>query len=431
MIQKLIYKITSSHILRFMFMIALTFVLSGCEKDGDDSLGEDQNYAANANCWQVKIVNAVLSIIDTLYKTSATKVTNGGPALICISFAIWMAFKILKTLPSFKEENLGEVWTEIGQKLFVCIFCAWVVFKVGNINWSIQTFLIPIYNTISELGLQVLSSLQLSNSTDLGDYGKVTYPKVDYNQCKVNIDIESSLKTALATPINCLACAVSDRLNSGIKIGVALISSLNLSAIFIGLIVVILFTVVKFSFIFVLVDSLFRLNFAAFLLPILIIAIPFNYTRKWSKHVFLMFLNSSGIMLFITLLIAISIGALQNIMDTLGPQLDEGNVEGGGPMLLAILLISVLLVNIPDFGVSLSDKFIGGGGGIEFQKKVSKFVIRNVKKAGYAVLSAVTQGASTKFTDTLEKYQATREAVDSARQIKKKIDSFSGKNDDD
>ncbi len=431
MIQKLIYKLTSSHVLRFIFTIALTFVLSGCEKDSDDSLGEEQNYNANAACWQTKIVNAVLSIIDGLYRTSSNKVADGGAAVICISFAIWMSFKILKTLPSFKEENLGEVWTEIGQKLFVCMFCAWIVYKTGNINWSIQTFLIPIYNTISELGLQVLSSLQLADSSNLGDYGKVTYPPVNYGQCKVNIDITLSLKTALATPINCLACAVSDRLNSGIKIGVALISSLNLGAIFIGLLVVVLFTIVKFCFIFVLVDGLFRLNFAAFLMPVLIIAIPFNYTRKWSKHVFLMFLNSSGIMLFITLLIAISISALQNIMDTLGPQLNEGNVEGGGPMLLAILLISVLLVNIPDFGVSLSDKFIGGGGGIEFQKKVSKFVIRNVKKAGYSALSTVSKGATKKFTDTLEKYQATREALDSARQIKKKIDSFSGKNDDD
>lgn len=431
MIQKLIYKITSSRTLRFLFASVMVFVLSGCETDGDDSLGEDQNYNANATCWQTKIVNAVLSIIDVLYKTSANKVTEGGPAVICICFAIWMSFKILKTLPSFKEENLGEVWTEIGQKLFICIFCAWIVYTTGNIDWSLQTFLIPVYNTIAELGLQVLSSLQLADSSDLGEYGKVVYPTVNYGQCKVNVVDMNSLKTALATPINCLACAVSDRLNSGVKIGVALISSGNIGAIFIGLLVVVLFTIVKFCFIFVLVDGLFRLNFAAFLLPVLILAIPFNYTRKWSKHVFLMFLNSSGIMLFITLLISISIGALQNIMNTLGPQLDEGNVEGGGPMLLAILLISVLLVNIPDFGISLADKFIGGGGGVEFQKKVSKFVIRNIKKAGYKVLSIVSEGATTKFTDTLEKYQATREAVDSARQIKKKIDSFAGKNDDD
>lgn len=429
MIQKLIYNILFSPRMRFLCMSMMMLFLGGCM---DDSVGEKENYQASANCWQTKIVNAVLSIIDELYKTSAEKVTNGGPALICVSFAIWMSFKILKTLPSFKEENLGEIWTEIGQKLFICMFCAWIVYQMGNIDWALQTFLFPVYNTISELGLNILAATSgtLSENNNLGEFGEVTYPKIDYGQCKINIDDTHSLKESLANPVNCLACSVSNRLNAGIKIGLSLIYLGDIGTIFAGILVLVLFTVTKFSFIFVLVDGLFRLNFAAFLMPVLIIGIPFNYTRKWSKHVFLMFLNSSGIMLFITLLICISIGALQYIMDSLGSQLDE-SVSNGGPMILAIILISVLFINIPDFGVSLADKFIGGGGGIEFQKKVSKFVIRNVKKAGYQVMAAATNSATRKFTDTLEKYEATREALDSARQIKKKIDSIAGKRGDD
>lgn len=434
MIKRLTYMIFSLPKVRFLFMCLMTLLLSGCESDGDDSLGEDGNYKASANCWQTKIISAVLSVIDELYKTSSEKVIDGGPALICVSFAIWMSFKILKTLPSFKEENLGEVWTEIGQKLFVCMFCAWIVYKVGNIDWSLQTFLFPVYNTISELGVSILAATaaHLPATSDMGEFGKVTFPNIDYGQCKVNINELNSLKESLSAPINCLACSVSNRLNTGIKIGTALISSGDLGAMLAGILVAILFTVTKYSFIFVLVDGLFRLNFAAFLLPVMIIGIPFNYTRKWSKHVFLMFLNSSGIMLFITLLICISIGALQYIMDTLGPQLDE-SVSNGGPMILAIILISVLLINVPDFGVALADKFIGGGGGIDFQKKVSKFVMRNVKKAGYQIMAAATNSATRKFTDTLEKYEVSREALDSARQIKKKIDSIAGrgKNDDD
>lgn len=424
--------------LRNLCILAMMLLLSGCD---EGAAGEDTNYEVQASCWQTKIIAAVLKIINKLYERSSAYVTSnamstGGAAVICIAFSIWLAFKILKILPSFKEENLGEVWTEIGQKLFVCAFCMYIVYNPENITWAMKTFVIPVYNSILELGVRVLKGSNVVDGQSLGEYGAVSY-KYNYSMCEVkdmasggNLDLQGAV-----TPMaNCLVCAISDRLNSGIKIGIKLICTFRLSAALVGCIVLFIFTAAKFFFVLFIIDSLFRLNFAVFLMPLMIIGIPFNFTRKWSKHCFLMFLNSSGVMLFLGLLVVISVSALENIIGTIGGSFSETYIEGRGPMLMSILFISFILVNIPGMGVALADKFIGGGGGDEFQKKITKFVMQTAKKLGAAVLGSVTSNVSKAITNTMEKYESTREILDTAKNIQSKLsdkaNSLAGYNDD-
>lgn len=439
----LLHKISSSRYLRCFFVVAFVLLLAGCnEKDGQGALGGDKNYEVQSSCWQTKIISAVLRIVNSLYEQSSEYVTQnamstGGAAVIAISFSIWLALKLLKTLPSFKEENLGEVWTEIGQKLFVCGFCMYIVYEPENISWAIKTFLLPVYNTILELGLRILKATSTTSQQNLGEYGTLSY-MYNYSMCEVG-DIANGtslkIKEAITPMANCLVCTISDRLNTGIKLGVDLVCTLRLSGIIVGLIVMFLFTAAKYSFVLFIIDSLFRLNFAVFLLPIFIIGIPFNYTRKWSKHCFLMFLNSAGIMFFLGLLVVIAVGALEQIINAIGGDFNEYNIEGFGPMMLSVLFISFLLVNIPGLGVVLADKLIGGGGGDEFQKKITKFVMNTAKKAGAAILGSVTSNTSKLFTDTLEKYETSREALDTARKIKNdmtsKLNQLAGYDDDD
>lgn len=435
-LEMLIYRCFASQTVRRLFLGATVLLLSGCEDDDESTLNEEGNYSRQALCWQTKIVDAVLKIINQLYaKSAADVVADGGAAVIAIGFSIWLAFKILKILPSFKEENLGEVWTEIGQKLFLCAFCMAIVSSTGNISWAMQTFVVPVYNTILELGTNVIGGLKDGPTVPVGEYGTVTFSSGGATCTPVKINIDG-LKESISPMANCLICSISGRLNSGIKIGVALICTGNFGGIVVGILMVVLFTVAKFCFVLFVVDSLFRLNFAVLLLPLLMVGVPFNYTRKWSKHGFLMFLNSSGIMLFIGLLVSIGVGALENLVKLLnsGGYFTEENMEGAGPMLLAMILITILFINIPGLGVALADKFVEGGGGLEFQKKVSKFVINLVKKAGASILSTVTSGATNTITDALEKHQATREAMDNLKQMKSKVsdslNSLAGYNND-
>ena len=442
-LKNILYSFLSTKKCRSLFILCFALFLGGCENDGDTSLGEEGNYKLQAACWQTSITQAVTERINELYSTGKSIVggngptSGGGAAFICIAFAVWMALKLLKVLGSFKEESIGEVWTEIGHKLFLCAACAIVLLNSYNINEAINAFIVPIYKTVLELGIKILGS-DTSVDFNLGSFGTV-YFDANTGVCFDPSHFSATdFKTGIDPLSGCLICRISNRLNAGIKIGISLIVSLRIGAILVGLTMILLFTAAKLVFVLFVVDSLFRLNFAAFLIPLLIMGIPFNWSRKWSKHGFLMFINSSGIMLFLGFLVALATGGIERIMNNLSPNIQsnpEAAFEGLGSPLLSMFLIATLLVNIPALAVALADKFIGGGNGLEFQKMVSKFVMNTVKKFAAAALASVSGGATKTFTNVAEKYETTREISDNIRQKKNAtnsiLNSLAGTNDDD
>ena len=410
-------------------LLAFVLFLSSC---GDENLGDgsDTNYEKQSQCWQTFIVGATLKIIDVIFGSSAGLVADGGATLVMTAFAVWLALKLLKVLPSFKEENIGEVWTEIFHKLFLCLFCAYIVHSVGNIEWSLNTFVIPLYNTFTDLASSILTTDD-AGTIDLGEAGSVTFAS-EHKTCSATLSA-SGLRSSIEGMANCVVCLISSRLNAGIKIGISLIG-INFASALVGLSMMLFFTLAKFGFVLFLVDSLFRLNFAVVLIPIMIMGIPFSFTRKWALHCFLMFLNSSGVMLFIGFLVGLAIMSLEQMMKHIGTQINAENMEGLGPILMAMLMVSMLLINIPGLGVVLADKFVGGGGDMNFQKKISKFVVNAAKKMGAAVLAALTDGASNSITSSMEKYEKTRDILDTMKQVKNKVSSklndIAGYNDD-
>lgn len=417
-----------SSFLRRFCLCAVMLLLCGCELDSNS----DESFEQQSSCWQTLVVGAVLKVIDSLYENASSVVTasKAGAAVICMGFSIWMAFKLLKILSSFKEQNIGEMWTEIGHKLFLCGFCALMLASTDKIDWAMNTFVVPIYNTILELGAETLSASQNTSSISMGEFGEVEYENVTgYCSSAPNVKVgegTGSLRNGIEPMANCLICSINNRLNSGVLIGVDLILSGTVTGIFVGLLVLVIYTATKLFFVLFVVDGLFRLNFAAFLIPVLIIGIPFNYTRKWSKQGFLLFINSAGCMLFIALLSSIAIGTLEAIVAN--PELTSGDVTGFGSIMLSIVMVSVLLLNVPGVAVSLSDKFIGGGGSYVFQEAMSKFVMRTGRAALSKVFGYISNGVTEDINNMIEKTEVGRWYKEKYTSIKNKLNAAAGYN---
>lgn len=430
-------RLYSSSTFRCLSVFIMTALLSGCDKIFEDSsLSGNGNYEGQSSCWQIILLKQVIHQISNLFNAGGS-VAKGGANFILIAFAVWMALRMLKILSSFKEENIGEILTEIGQKLFLCVTCAFIV-RENYVMDALNVTLVPLYQTIIELGSETLNE---NTSLSLGDYGVITFKTpFDNPKCPVTpkvVNNLSDMQSMIRNSSGCLVCAINDRLSSGIKIGIWMISTLHVMAMIIGFILVLIFTIAKFGFVLFMVDSLFRINFAVYLIPILILGIPFRYTRKWSKHGALMFLNSSGIMMFMGLLVAISTKALETIIakyEAADNALTETGMEGMSFYLLGILMIALLLINVPAMAVALADKFIEGGGGQEFQKKVTQFVMNTMKKMGKSVIDSVSSSATDAVTTGMEKYEKVREATDNIKQAKQSaaeaISNFAGYNDD-
>ena len=178
MMQTLKYKFyslfSSKVFLYFVLFFAILF-LTGCEETGETADGKEGNIAAQITCWQTAITNAVLGNLNDMYKETAKKVSSGGSTIILLAFAVWLALKLLKVLGSFKEENVGEVWTEIFQKLVLCAVCAFIVHKPENISTAVNSFVVPIYNAVIELASQVLNLSADDGGFNLGIFGQVIF----------------------------------------------------------------------------------------------------------------------------------------------------------------------------------------------------------------------------------------------------------------
>jgi hypothetical protein len=431
MFMSLFYRIITHRSLQRLLLLILTFTLSGC--DDDTSTGEDENYNGQAKCWQTSITGMVLKSISSLFSDAAGKIAGNpgaskvGVNIICILFAVWMAIRLLKVLSSFKEENLGEVWTEIGQKFALCAFCAYILADVDSLSNALRDFVLPIYLTLLDLASRLLGTENIT-SIDLGFFGTITYSS-EYQKCTITVPSSfENFQNTLQSSVNCLVCNISDRLNGGLKIAIALICSLRVSAFIIGLLLMILFIAAKFCFVFYLVDALFRVNFAIYLLPFLIVGIPFSWSRPKCAHMFKMFINSSGIMMFMALLISIVMSSLEAIYGTL--TLNTSTLEGLSPELLSLVLIGLLILNTPGLAVALTDKFIGGGGTSKLQEKISKFVMRLVRSAAAIAMDSTTGGATSKLNDMLDKYEKVRDAKDAVKRASDTVSSLAGGGDD-
>lgn len=125
MIRDLVHKYFNLKTLRCLCVVMFVLFLTACEKDDDSSLGGEGNYAEQANCWQAKIIEIVLSQINNMFSDASGKVANGGSTIVMFGFAIWMAFRMLKYFPLLRK----RIWEKFGQRSGKS--CFYVLFAPG------------------------------------------------------------------------------------------------------------------------------------------------------------------------------------------------------------------------------------------------------------------------------------------------------------
>ena len=83
MIRDLVHKYFNLKTLRCLCVVMFVLFLTACEKDDDSSLGGEGNYAEQANCWQAKIIEIVLSQINNMFSDASGKWQTAEVRLLC------------------------------------------------------------------------------------------------------------------------------------------------------------------------------------------------------------------------------------------------------------------------------------------------------------------------------------------------------------
>ena len=119
------------NIVRFLAMllllVAVTFTLSGCSKDGTTPEGVNSEDVAkeHRNCWQKSMLTVLYDTMGSVSMGMYSKITKGALTLMLVAFAVWFSFRLLKFVSSIKDtggEN-AQMWNETLKKLLICFVC--------------------------------------------------------------------------------------------------------------------------------------------------------------------------------------------------------------------------------------------------------------------------------------------------------------------
>ena len=398
--------LTKNSVLKILFIVfCALFMLTACGMEEGMNIvptasqrGESAEQLAEEHrqCWQAGMLRVFYTSIGSQTSSIYGALTNENlMGIMMLAFSIWMAYKILSHVSTPVPESMGEFWTAVLQKAFLCLLCGILASSKGQVLYALNSFVFPIYITILEFASEILQVLNTQNP-DLSvpglkliaeDGTSMCLPfahSVGENGCKITnaADIifteNSGMPDAPLKMMECLVCSVSDRLNVGYNIAYGLLQLGSLLSVIVGIMLLASFVIAQFCFALYLVDSIFRLNMVLIIFPFLIMFYPFEQTRKWSITGFKIILNSSVIMLCLVVMVVMAILALENILLT-GRQHGfdfalSSEYEDFGVVPMALIFTAFLVVKVSGLAVSMADRIIHEGGGAGFQKKVAALV---------------------------------------------------------
>ena len=434
-------KFDITKILRVVAMFSLVFMLFACGgndevttavNDTDGKPVSEEDMEANAkDCWQAAVVGTIYETTGKLTMSMYTRLTEGAMALMMVAFALWLCFRMMKHVSSFTEESPAEVWTEVSRKFFICFVCGFLASSTEGVLFVLNSIIFPLYNAFLELGSAMIQNVSVQGNGSFNYNAKVmNIPfsgevSAQYDiVCKAGVLSKATLDGFPGEPakmMECLTCAINERLNFGIKLGWIVMLQKGVMAFFCGLILVAVFLFVKLGFAFYLVDAIFRFAMMVMIMPILIMAYAFKPTRKWTQTGFMTILNSAAFMMCIAIVMIMIFAATQQVLIEQKEVLeDKGSFADFSVPFIMLLLIAFLTVGSLGVAKQIADKLIGSGGQANVQKQFAKAVAG----IGKAVLTWVTGGIGRIALENSAKLRKMKAGADA---LKVKMNSWAGR----
>lgn len=434
-------KFDITKILRVVAMFSLVFLLIGCGKTDDvntavkdtdgNVVSEEQMEANTKDCWQAAVVGTIYETTGKLTMSMYTRLTEGAMALMMVAFAVWLCFRMMKHVSSFTEESPAEVWTEVSRQFFLCFVCGLLASSTEGVLFVLNSIIFPVYNAFLELGSAMIQNVSVQGNGSFNYNAKVmNVPfsgeiSAEYDiVCKAGVLSKASIDGFPGEPakmMECLTCAINERLNFGIKLGWIVMIQKGIMAFFCGLILVCVFLFVKLGFAFYLVDAIFRFAMMVMLLPLLIMSYAFKATRKWMQVGFMTILNSAAFMMCIAIVMIMIFAATQQVLIEQKEILeDKDSFADFSVPFIMLLLIAFLTVGALGVAKDIADNLIGGGGEANVQKQFAKALAG----IGKAVVTWVTGGIGRVALENSAKLRKMKAGADA---FKGKMNSWAGR----
>ena len=380
-----------------MVICFAVFMLTGCGDDKDSqqngAFADDSSTVADSHreCWQSGMIDLLYENMGKVAMGMYTRITDGALPLMMIAFALWTVFRLLKFVGSFTEDSPAEIWNEIVRKLFVCLICGLIASSTTQLLWLLNTIVFPIYYAFLELGAAILTS---ANGEEAFKTGKTAVEVLGESinnsrplMCSApavgKASIENlSFPDGPRTMMDCMICAVNERLTLGYKLSFESMKLPGFMPILIGLFLLICFTFVKLGFVFYLVDSIFRFTMMVTILPVLVMSYAFKQTESWAKTGFKTIINSAALMMFIAVMIAMALLAMEQILSDNSDVFNNGMsfTELSVPF-MCLILVGFLILSSIKLAQQVTNSLVGGNSDSAFARRAATLAATIAKGA--------------------------------------------------
>lgn len=403
--------------------------VSGVELSGEESELDEEQRA----CWQAGMLKMFYNAMSESAMNAYPKVTQSAMAFIMVAFALWLSIRLLKHVSSVVEEAPAEVWTEVSRMAFLCVLCGTLASSTTFLLFVLNKLIFPIYYAFLEYGSRIVELAGADE--DINPKGQMLGSTCMFYTnslvCKAPqlTDVGFSNGKAVfpsgpSEMMQCLVCATSDRMQMGFLVSKEMLAATSLTSWVAGAFIFCIFVIVKVSFVFYIVDSIFRMTIVVIILPCLILAIPFKFSRKWAKEGLMTIFNSSAVMMCIAIIATMAMLAMQTVINDnyefLG---DRQAYQEFGIVMLCMLLIAFLVLKSIGLAVSMANSLVKGAGGTDFQKKIGKLAAWTGRK----LLGLVTMGVGSGLTKIASKSAAAQKIKDKAKAAGNIFDRMAGR----
>ena len=395
---ELIYHPNMFRALKLMMMaISVVVLLTACNAnetentsqsplaDGGNSVTAAADYT---KCWQKEVINVLYDLMGTVALTTYKKMTGGALAFMMVVFAIWMSYRLMIQLSSFKEETMGEVWTEITKRFFLCFVCGLIASNTGLLVVVLGDVIFPIYNAFLEFASEIMAvtvPTDINHSFNLFGHSFSLLESSNSLQCVASkIEFSGDPTNFPDSPkqmMNCMVCGVSHSLSFGMQAGFNIMrQTVGVTGWIIGLFTIAAFMCVKLAFVFYLIDTIFRFTVMVIMLPFMIMGYAFPKTRGLLSRGVANMLNSAGFMMFFALIVVICIQALKVILEAFKGVFvadPAGNVpfKDLSVPFICIMMICFLVFSSVKIAGSLCDSLVGGKSNAAFQQTAKALIV--------------------------------------------------------
>ena len=396
-------------ILKMILMIfMLVFTLTACSENDTQQTNEQapiQGYDSasltqeHSECWQADILNPLYDLMGEAALKNYKNLTEGALSLMMVIFAIWMSLRLLRQVGSFKEETMGEVWTEIAKMFFLCFVCGLIASQADLLIMILGEVIFPIYNAFLEFASRLMATITGAENPSVVIAPSVHIPVADKTltlfNTSYNINVPQvcqpgelgNLTSAdLRFPdgpkqmMGCMVCALSDNLNFGMKLAFQMLQTASFTSWLVGLLVLLCFLFVKIGFAFYLIDTLFRFTVMVVILPLMVMAYPFPKSRGLMGKGVANMLNSAAFMMFFAIIITICIQAMSLTLKTFEKVFTgEDAFRDFSVPFVCIMMIGFLVISSVKIAGKLCDSLVGGKSNSEFQKDAKALIVGAMK----------------------------------------------------